>query len=456
MASVHFNEYWHLVADAGLELLRSRFQSAKEPSQNLYVLCEELLSNQGEASGIALAMNIVEQLRSLDDESRLAFFESIYSKFDVDHQTVLTAAEDFCRNQDQKTLRRLIQGTEPRRQELFRRINMAPGGTRAIVELRSELLKVRTDHKHLGVIDLDLKHLLSSWFNRGFLTLEQINWETPAVVLEKLIEYETVHEMKGWEDLRGRLADDRRCFAFFHPTLPNEPLIFVEVALVKGLSDSIRPIIDTDRPVDNPKLADTAIFYSINNCQTGLRGVSFGNFLIKQVVQKLAQELPNLKNFATLSPIPGFSNWFDLALDQPQRFGITSRDSNALLGFLADGGFTNRKPPESLKPIFFRLAAYYLAFEKHKDKPLDPVARFHLRNGASLKRINWHADDSVKGLSQSAGILANYVYSPNTIVQNHENYVQGKKLAISKDIIDLVPKKLRNLSAKNNAAVLKR
>ncbi len=447
MASIHFNQYWQMVADAGIELLRNRFQSAKDQPGNLIVLCEELLSNQGEASGIAIAMDIVEQIRNLDDKGRLAFFESIYSDFDVQHQAVLTAAQEFCEHQDQTALRSLIDKTEPRRQELYRRINMAPGGTRTIVELRSALLRLKSQHKHLGVIDIDLKHLLSSWFNRGFLTLEQINWETPAVVLEKLIEYETVHEMKGWSDLRGRLAQDRRCFAFFHPTLPNEPLIFVEVALVAGLSDSIKPIIDTDRPVGDPKLADTAIFYSINNCQRGLQGISFGNFLIKQVVQKLSQELPNLKNFATLSPIPGFSNWLASVIEEPQRFGLSSKDYDALCDVSENNKLIAVKPPVSLKPVLFKLAAYYLAYAKHNKMPIDPVARFHLRNGASLKRINWCADDSINGLSRSAGMLANYVYNPKTIVQNHENYVRGKKLAISKEIIDLVPKKFRNLPA---------
>ncbi len=443
MSTLRFNSFLHSVADSGLELLRSRLRSAKGRLKPLPSLCRELLSTHGEASGIAIARDIVEQYHSLDDAGKLAFFESINNEFGVDDEAVVAAAEAYCTAQNASTLRHLTEQIEPQRQELYRRINMAPGGTATIVSMRRDLLNELRQHPHLESVDHDLKHLLSSWFNRGFLVLEQIDWETPALILEKVMQYEAVHEMKGWHDLRSRLADDRRCFAFFHPTLPNEPLIFVEVALVQGLAESIDPIIDASRTVTNPQKADTAIFYSINNCQQGLKGVSFGNLLIKQVVQQLAQEFPSLKHFSTLSPIPGFQRWFRMMIEQPDQHAISKEEHELLLLMQADNWYEDESLQESLKPILLRLMAHYLANARKGDEPLDPVARFHLRNGANLERINWLGDRSPNGFRQSAGMLLNYVYDPDKIVRNHESYVKDRKFAISKTIVELVPQELR-------------
>lgn len=443
MGSLRFNNFLHSVADAGLELLRGRLLSSNEREKSPAELCHELLSTLGEASGTALARGIVDSYLAMNDVERLAFFETLKSEFDVDHEAVLAASEQFRNSRDEASLIRLAENVEPRRQELFRRINMAPDGTATIVRMRRDLLKLVRQHPHLAAIDADMKHLLSSWFNRGFLLLEKINWETPAIILEKLIEYETVHEMKGWDDLRRRLADDRRCFAFFHRALPNEPLIFVEVALVEGLSDCIEPIIDYERPIANPAQADTAIFYSINNCLEGLYGISFGNFLIKQVVQELSKEFPNLIRFSTLSPIPGFCKWLNTVVANPEQCDITDEEQKLLSCLGGESWFENPEIVGALQPILTRLAACYFANAKKGKKPFDPVARFHLRNGARLERINWMGDCSPNGIKQSAGMLVNYVYSPETIVQNHESYVKDDILAISGDVLNQVPRGLR-------------
>lgn len=443
MDTLRFNYFLHNVADTGLELLRGRLRSSKGRRKPLRALCNELLSTQGEASAIAIARDIVDQYRTVDDTERIQFFESLCNEFDVDHDAVAAAAEEYCKSQNRTALQHLTEQVESKRLDLFRSINMAPGGTGTIVEMRRDVLRILDKHPHFGAIEFDLKHLLSSWFNRGFLLLERIDWETPAIILEKLIEYETVHEMKGWGDLRSRLADDRRCFAFFHPTLPNEPLIFVEVALVKNLAQSIDPIIDTNRLITHPQYSDTAIFYSINNCLEGLRGISFGNLLIKQVVQQLAQEFPNLKNFATLSPIPGFGKWLRSTLANHDGFAISAKEREQLMMTQTDKWFNDERQLTLLKPTLLKLAAFYLAYARRRDEPFDPVARFHLRNGASLKRINWLSDCSPNGFRQSSGMLVNYIYDPDKIVQNHENYVRDRKLAISKEILELVPQELR-------------
>ncbi len=397
---------------------------------------------------MAIARDIIDQYRELDDTSRRQLFQSLNDEFGVDIDAVRAAAANFCDSQDPISLRQLTQRVESRRHELFKRINMAPGGTGTIVEMRRDLLTVINENTHLEPVDYDLKVLLSSWFNRGFLVLRQIDWETPAHILEKLIQYESVHEMKGWRDLRGRLADDRRCFAFFHPTLPDEPLIFVEVALVRGLAESIEPIIDASRSMTNPHHADTAVFYSINNCQQGLKGVSFGNLLIKQVVQELSTEFPNLKNFSTLSPIPGFQDWFRTVIERQDQYAIAPAELKRMASVQTEAWFEDDVNLQSMKPTLLGLMAFYLAYARKKGKPMDPVARFHLRNGARLQRINWLGDRSAKGFQQSAGMLANYVYSPDDIVRNHENYVRDGKLAISGRILDQVPQKMRPVQSK--------
>jgi malonyl-CoA decarboxylase len=289
-------------------------------------------------------------------------------------------------------------------------------------------------HPQWKSIDSDLEHLFGSWFNRGFLTLERIDWYTPAIVLEKLIEYEAVHEIAGWNDLRRRLAADRRCFAFFHPALPHEPLIFIEVALTKGISSAIEPLLALEAPQLDPHAADTAIFYSITNCQTGLRGISFGNLLIKQVAQRLGQEFPRIKTFATLSPIPGFSAWLKTMRAEAREAPDGQRQDDALK--LLDSADWHKKPEEAerLRKALMPYTAYYLACAKQNREAADPVARFHLGNGARLERLNWLADTSKRGLQQSAGMMVNYLYRLEEVEQNHEVYVREQKVAASREL----------------------
>ncbi len=284
--------------------------------QSLDQLCVDLVSERGEASGTAIAREITDRYRELNAVQRLQFFEHLLERpWLADPAAILQLAQKYSESPRAAELARLFGAAEPRRQELFRRINISPRGTETIVNMRRDLLSMLHDHPRLEPINADLVHLLASWFNRGFLELRRIDWRTPALILEKLIERETVHEIHGWADLRRRLAGDRRCFAFFHPALPDEPLIFVEVALTHGIATAIQPLIDVAIPPDGAVKPDTAVFYSINNCLEGLRSISFGAFLIKQVVQELQSEDLPLKNFVTLSPIPGFRAW--LAQQKP-------------------------------------------------------------------------------------------------------------------------------------------
>jgi len=312
---------------------------------------------------------------------------------------------------------------EPPRQELFRRLNMAPGGTAALVEMRRLLLKGTKVHPQWRTIEADLLHLLRSWFNRGFLRLERIDWRTSAMVLEKIIQYEAVHAIEGWRDLRRRLEADRRCFAFFHPQLPDEPLIFIEVALTRGMSANVQPLLDVRAPVASAAAADSAMFYSITNCQEGLRGISFGNLLIKQVAQDLKREFPHLRRFATLSPIPGFRSW------------LASRDladaEKLLLRRLDDAAWHLGDVPEALQRLLMRLCAQYLLHAKQGEQPLDAVARFHLGNGASLERLNWMGDSSEQGLARSAGMMVNYMYRLEAVEENHDRYFREHQVVAS-------------------------
>lgn len=425
VASISLNHLLNTVADAGLELFRRR--STRKPSPaTLVEFCRELLSTLGEASGVALARQIVEGYESLDDGAKLAFFRELRAGFHVDPERILTCADEYRQTGDDESLSRLQSAVEARRQELFRRINMAPEGTGMLVSLREDLLRQVAAAPELKPVDDDLAHLLASWFNRGFLSLRRIDWDTPASILERIIAYESVHAISGWDDLRGRLADDRRCFAFFHGALPDDPLIFVEVALVHGLSDSIQPLIDRARPAIRPDTADTAIFYSINNCHHGLKGISFGNFLIKQVVLELQREFPRLKTFATLSPMPMFRHWLTKVAGDPEAGIVTDGDRKI---------FEKLDSPDwlrseiELRPLLQRLAAVYFLEAKRDGLPYDPVARFHLGNGARLERINWRGDESANGMAQSAGMLANFVYDLRAIETNHEDYVTNRNIA---------------------------
>jgi malonyl-CoA decarboxylase len=308
---------------------------------------------------------------------------------------------------------------------------MAPGGTGTLVQMRRRLLLGQKAHPQWAGSSADLAHLLGSWFNRGFLTLQRIDWHTSAMVLEKLIQYEAVHQIQGWDDLRRRLQADRRCYAFFHPALPDEPVIFIEVALTHGMSAKVQPLLDPASPISDLARADCAIFYSITNCQEGLRGISFGNFLIKQVAEDLGREFPRVKTFATLSPIPGFRKW--LATDAARLSGETqARQVALLLDRLGDPNwFDDKGLAATLQTPLTQLCAHYLLRAKHGEEPLDPVARFHLSNGARLDRINWLGDTSEAGMVRSAGLMVNYVYKLDDVERNHEAFAKDRKVIAS-------------------------
>jgi len=400
----------------------------------LVARCHDLVSAHGEASGTALASQILDSYLALNDDERLGALLLLDTAFAPDADTLSAAARSYADNPDDDTYRALANAIEAPRQELFRRLNMAPGGTTAIVGMRQLVLARLREHPELKPFEHDLKHLLASWFNRGFLQFEQIDWRTPAVILEKLIAYEAVHEIQGWDDLRRRLADDRRCFGFFHPALLDEPLIFVEVALTHGLAGEIHTLIDTAPDEQKKQQPDTAIFYSISNCQTGLAGISFGNFLIKQVADAVKKEFPGITQFATLSPIPGFRKWLDdvLVRDTPDWL---SEDDIDLLN--RSDWRDNELIRQPLKPALMNLCARYLIEEKRNGRPLDPVARFHLGNGASVERLNWAADLSDKGIEQSTGMMVNYLYDSEQIVRNHEAYVRDGIVAASSAVTKL-------------------
>ena len=387
-------------------------------------LCHALLSERGEASGAALAREALAAYRMLAGPALSAFFDVLAEEFSPDPEAVGEAADAYRQDASQANLILLQHVVEPPRQELFRRLNLASGGTPALVEMRRRLLRDLKSQPHWAGIDADLAHLLASWFNRGFLSLQRIDWRTPALVLEKLMQYEAVHEIQGWRDLRRRLEADRRCFAFFHPALPDEPIIFIEVALTKGMSGQVQPLLDPDSPVVDPASADTAIFYSITNCQKGLRGISFGNFLIKQVAEDLGREFPRVKTFATLSPIPGFRKWL-------AETAATHAELAELAGALAEADWIQRAGPEtSVRSELMRLCAYYLQHAKHDNEPADAVARFHLGNGARMERLNWLADSSEAGMARSAGLMVNYVYRLKDVERNHEAYA-NKHLVVA-------------------------
>ena len=425
-----FRKVWVSIADRGWDLLRRASGNA-----SLESLCRELLSERGEASGIALARQISKRYQGLPDSAKEAFFLALLNPaFLPDPKSVFAAAEKYRSKPDSQTLAALFIAVDPPRQELFRRINLAPSGTAVLVQMREDLLRLLPTRPKLRPVDLDMRHLLSSWFNRGFLRLERIDWHTPAVVLEKLIEHEAVHEIRGWDDLRRRLANDRRCFAFFHPALPEEPLIFVEVALTQGLASSLSPLLALQGESVDPLRADTAIFYSISNCLDGLRGISFGSFLIKQVVAELQAENLKLNLFATLSPVPGFQKWLN-GLPADQKTELAGGYDLSVLK-LVDGPdwHKDRNISERVRPILLRLCAHYLVDEREDGWAADPVAAFHLNNGASVEQINWLANPSEKGLLQSFGLMANYVYRPLQIERNHEAYVKRGRIAASAQV----------------------
>lgn len=396
-------------------------------------LCHALLSGRGEASGIALASEIAAGYGAFTPAERLQFFKLLKDEFGPDRTQLKQAAASYLSNGTVRAERVLLAAAEPQRQELLRRINLAPGNTGRLVAMREDLLGFLKEHKDLEEVDADFAHLFGSWFNRGFLVMQHIDWSTPAIVLERIIRYERVHVIKGWDDLHRRIDPiDRRCYAFFHPALADVPLIFVQVALTPEIPAAVAPLLAEKREVVRPVEQATAVFYSISNTQEGLKGVTFGNFLIKQVAGDLKREIPWLKTFVTLSPVPGFAAWLasERAKDSAEAPAGDAKDRLALLdepGWAADPA-----KAESLKEAVLPVAAYYFLKAKNKrGRPVDPVARFHLGNGARLERLNWLGDTSPNGLRQSHGLMVNYLYALDEIERNHEDYSNEGHIAAS-------------------------
>lgn len=416
--------------------------------RGLLIDCRRLLSERGEANSVVIARDLVERFHELPDDAQADFFERLSRDFSPDPKAVLQSAQAYAEMPSAANLQRLTQTAEPPRQELLRRINRTPGGTGSIVAMRRALLARMNKQPELQAVEADFLHLLSSWFNPGFLQLKRVDWNSPAQLLEQIIRHEAVHQIDGWDDLRRRLQPDRRCFAFFHPQLPDEPLIFVEVALIDHMADSITPLLDEEAAAADLDKATWAIFYSISNTQSGLRGVSFGDSLIKRVVETLNAEFPRLRHYSTLSPIPGLRKW--LAQNAQRLLELTPEKDQAELGRAA--GFepptaahllqalehvTSLDPRSPLQRWLLRCAAQYLGQELSDGKPVDPVARFHLGNGARVERLNWLGDPSPKGLQQSYGLMVNYLYDLKRLDRNRAQLADGK-IAVAGAIEELL------------------
>ena len=401
--------------------------------------CRKLLTERGEAAGVSLAKITRDLYRELDKKGQQRFFATLLAEFSPDPPRVLAASKAYAAEPSAANLARLSIAAEPPRQELLRRLNRAPGGTATILRMRERLLQLKGEQRELDAVDWDFRHLLTSWFNPGFLQIVRVDWRTPAYLLEQIIAHEAVHEIRGWNDLRRRLEVDRRCFAFFHPALPDEPLIFVEVALMDRMADAVPTLLDVQSTSNDPRRATTAVFYSISNCQPGLRGVSLGNFLIKNVVDVLSREFPRLKVFCTLSPIPDFVPWLerllkgsDAAQSRPltQALQAVAAELGADLARITGDSASAVERLAPLKVPLTQLCATYLLHRAGAGEPAqDAVARFHLNNGAKLERINWLADSSRKGLRQSLGMMVNYLYEPRAIEGNHDKFVRGEIVA---------------------------
>ena len=405
----------------------------------------------GNVSARARAAKLGEAYLSLNDTGRLRFLNLLAQDFGVDNERIKELANQVLSPETEhfgKLHQQMRNALRPAGLELLMQFNSLPSGVKFLVDMRADLIRLgSTDDACLKELDKSLKDLLKSWFDIGFLDLVRLSWSTPAAVLEKLIHYEAVHKIRSWSDLKNRLQSDRRCFAFFHPRMPDEPLIFVQVALVKELSDNIQTLLDENAPLEDPFEANTAIFYSITNAQTGLAGVGFGDFLIKRVAASLKEELPNIKTFSTLSPIPGLRKWLERqdekalllpserqALRKVKRFTTLSEALN-----LPDWHLDETLAAGLHKPLM-RIAAEYLVNTKQRNRALDPVANFHLNNGARLERINWLGDTSTKGLRESAGLMVNYLYDLKDIESNHEIYRDSAKTITASSVQSLLKK----------------
>jgi malonyl-CoA decarboxylase len=449
MANAFFSDLLSTISERGRTLLRRGGPSNGRPdASELLELCEALLSGRGEASGIAIARDVFDGYHELDAAGRQSFFAALARDYGPDREKLSQAIESWRAQPSDDDASDLHFASEPRRHELIRRLNRAPGGTSELVSMRADLLALMKGNKDLAAKDLaaldrDVVHLLSSWFNRGFLVLRRIDWSTPANILEQIIRYEAVHEIRDWNDLRRRIDPiDRRCYAFFHPQLSDEPLIFVEVALTEAIPTAIAPLLAAERQLVPVERARTAVFYSISNTQKGLGGISFGSFLIKQVVEELRRELPKLDTFITLSPVPGFMTWLKRAEDVP----VTDEERMLLENLDKSDWFENAELAAQLRGVLEPLAAhYFLKARTSKGRLIDSVARFHIGNGARLEKIDWLGDLSPKGLRESAGVMVNYLYRLDDIEKNHEAYANEGEVTASSTVKKLLKAEGRRL-----------
>ena len=417
------------IADAGKQLFNKK-HIKKNDLDSILSLCDDLISNKGAAFGITVARDITELYQTLSLDNKILFFKSINEKYRPSFTKVNEAIDVYKNSQNEKTLSDLFKVSEGKRRELFMRMNMAPNGTSIIVSLREDLLKILKENKDLVSLDEDLKHLFKSWFNPGFLKLKKITWDTKAAILEKIIKYERVHHMKDMNELKRRLGEDRRFFSYFHPALDDEPIIFVQVALTNGLGRSIQEIMKQSS--GDEKKYDTATFYSISNCQEGLSRVTLGNFLIKRVVYEIQEELPHIKNFGTLSPIPGFVEWFSY-LEESKIKNILGNIKNQDVMFLKSKDLKiGDKRIIDNKEAIIKLVSHYIVNEKNRDGlPVNDVSRFHLGNGAIVEDVIINANISENGFKRSFGVMVNYLYELKNIEKNHEEYMNKKKVILS-------------------------
>ncbi len=395
------------------------FSEKKKPLSSNDII-ENVASARGEVSALEYAELLMQHCEQLNDKDLINFFKLIRDNFDISSSELSKAVDQYKVGSNSENLITLMKLSEPKRREIFRRCNGISKGTIRLVNLRKRLLGILKKNPELKAVDYDLVYLFKNWFNRGFLILRPINWETPAHILEKIIAYEAVHEINSWDELRLRLAPkDRRCFAFFHPAMQDEPIIFVEVALMNNIPSKIQDVLEEERQLIEPHEANVAVFYSISNCQKGLSGISFGNFLIKQVANDLKLEFNNIKKFVTLSPVPGLRNWIK---NKDPKFELTLEKFKKPEQFL------------KIKPSLMRYAGdYFLNSDRSDGVPNDPVARFHLGNGASLEQINYLGDASLNGLNLSGGLMVNYLYDLDKVEENHEAFISENKINISKN-----------------------
>ena len=414
-----FQELINTLFDKPIKSKSFNFFSDTKTSITTKEFIDNVASAKGEVSALGYAELLMQHCEQLNEKELIKFFKLIRDNFEITSEELFRATEKYKLEKNSENLIQLMKVSEPKRREIFRRCNGISRGTIRLVNLRKRLLALLNKNPQLKAVDYDLVYLFKNWFNRGFLILRPINWETPAHILEKIIAYEAVHEINSWDELRSRLAPkDRRCFAFFHPAMQDEPIIFVEVALMKDVPSKIEDVLKEKRDIFEPEETSVAVFYSISNCQKGLAGISFGNFLIKQVANDLNLEFKNLNKFITLSPVPGLRKWisnknpkFDINLEKFKKPEQFVKVHETMMGYIGN---------------------YFLNSDRSDKMPNDPVARFHLGNGASLEQINYLGDNSLNGIKLSAGLMVNYLYDLDKVEQNHEQFISEKKINISK------------------------